>query len=319
MSYKFEEKLVSSTKYNIKCPYQMTPKYVVIHDTANLASAYNEIAYMTRNNNQVSFHLAVDEEYAIQGLPFNRNAWAAGDGGNGDGNRNGIHVEICRPTHSNRDLYDKAEENAVYVAARLLYKFNLNISKLKKHQDFSGKKCPNVILTENRWESIKERVDWVLSKIKSGEIDADLASGTTTLKSNNSSQTVTNPSQSSFQVGDKVTVKKSATHYATGEKIADFVKGSTYEISKIKDNKLLLSDITSWVWDYDVEGLQKNFRVEIICDELNIRESASFDSRVVGTVLKGEVFTIVDEKNGLYKLKSGAGWISAGAKYVKKL
>ena len=92
MSYIYEEKLVSSTKYNIKCPYPMTPKYVVIHDTANLASASNEIAYMTRNNNQVSFHLAVDEKYAIQGLPFNRNAWAAGDGGNGDGNRNGIHV-----------------------------------------------------------------------------------------------------------------------------------------------------------------------------------------------------------------------------------
>ena len=189
MSYKFEEKLVSSTKYNIKCPYQMTPKYVVIHDTANLASAYNEIAYMTRNNNQVSFHLAVDEEYAIQGLPFNRNAWAAGDGGNGDGNRNGIHIEICRPTNSNRDLYNQAEENAVYVAARLLYKFNLNISLLKKHQDFSGKKCPNLILSENRWENFKYRVDWVLSEIKKGNIEAGLSCGSTSLKDKNQFKT----------------------------------------------------------------------------------------------------------------------------------
>ncbi len=250
MSYIYEEKLVSSTKYNIKCPYPMTPKYVVIHDTANLASASNEIAYMTRNNNQVSFHLAVDEKYAIQGLPFNRNAWAAGDGGNGDGNRNGIHVEICRPTNSDRNLYNESEENAVYVAARLLNKFNLNISRLKKHQDFSGKKCPNLILSENRWENFKYRVDWVLSEIKKGNIEAGLSCGSTSLKDKNQF---------------------------------------------------------------------KSFKVKIICDSLNVRKEASFDSKVVQTVKRNEVFTIVDEKNGLYKLKSGVGWISANSKYVKKL
>ena len=29
--------------------------------------------------------------------------------------------------------------------------------------------------------------------------------------------------------------------------------------------------------------------------------------------------TIVEEKNGLGKLKSGAGWISLGSKYVQKV
>ena len=36
-------------------------------------------------------------------------------------------------------------------------------------------------------------------------------------------------------------------------------------------------------------------------------------------IKKGEVFTIVEEKNGLGKLKSGAGWISMGSKYVQKI
>ena len=95
MSYIFKENLVSSSKYSIKCPYTMTPKYVVCHNTANDASAVNEISYMISNNNSVSYHLAVDDTYVIQGIPFNRNAWHAGDGSSGLGNRYGIAVEIC--------------------------------------------------------------------------------------------------------------------------------------------------------------------------------------------------------------------------------
>lgn len=132
------------------------------------------------------------------------------------------------------------------------------------------------------------------------------------------------PTTSTIKVGDQVKVKTTATNYATGQSIANFVKGSTYEVTKIDGNKLLLSDITSWVWDYDVEkqgstSSNQEFMVRIICDELNIRQSASFDSKVVGVVRKGEAFTVTQEKNGLYKLKSGAGWISAGPSYVQKI
>lgn len=140
----------------------------------------------------------------------------------------------------------------------------------------------------------------------------------------NLSKTTNASTNSTIKVGDKVTVKTSATNYATGQSIANFVKGSTYEVTKIDGNKLLLSDITSWVWDYDVEKVgstssNQEFMVRIICDELNIRQSASFDSKIVGVVKKGDAFTIVAEQNGLYKLKSGAGWISAGPAYVQKI
>ena len=77
----------------------------------------------------------------------------------------------------------------------------------------------------------------------------------------------------------------------------------------------------SWNWfKNQLTTTQSNsFKVKIICDELNIRKSASFDSAVVGTVKKDEVYTIVEVQNGLGKLLSGAGWISMGSKYVKKL
>ena len=132
------------------------------------------------------------------------------------------------------------------------------------------------------------------------------------------------PTTSSYKVGDKIKVKTTATHYATGQSMASFVKGSTYEVTKVDGNKLLLSSISSWVWDYDVEKVgttttSTTFKVRIKCAALNIRKSADFNSAVVGTVKKGEVYTIVEVKNNLGKLKSGAGWISMGGAYVEKI
>lgn len=60
------------------------------------------------------------------------------------------------------------------------------------------------------------------------------------------------------------------------------------------------------------------FLVEIICDELNIRQKADFNSKVVGTVKRGEVYTIIEEENELGKLKSGVGYISMNPKYIKR-
>ena len=57
--------MVSKDKYSIKCPYSMTPTRIVVHNTANDASARNEIAYMISNNQEVSFHYAVDASFAV--------------------------------------------------------------------------------------------------------------------------------------------------------------------------------------------------------------------------------------------------------------
>ena len=55
------QNLVGANKYSIKCPYTMKPEGITVHNTANNASAENEIAYMIRNNNQASYHYAVDD------------------------------------------------------------------------------------------------------------------------------------------------------------------------------------------------------------------------------------------------------------------
>lgn len=141
--------LVDKSKYSVKCPYVMTPTRIVVHNTANDASANNEIKYMISNNNEVSFHFAVDDKEVVQGIPLNRNAWHAGDG-HGKGNMEGIAIEICY-SKSGGDRFIKAEQNAAKFIAQLLKERGWGIDKVTKHQDYSGKYCPHRTL-DMGWE-----------------------------------------------------------------------------------------------------------------------------------------------------------------------
>jgi N-acetylmuramoyl-L-alanine amidase len=148
--------LVASKNYKTKCPNSLDPEFWTVHNTYNDASANNEVQYMILNHNQVSYHYAIDDKEAVQGIPLDRNAWHAGDG-NGPGNRKSLSLEICY-SKSGGDRYYKAEENAVQFLAADLKKRGWGIDRVKKHQDWSGKNCPHRILDEGRWTSFLDRV-----------------------------------------------------------------------------------------------------------------------------------------------------------------
>lgn len=144
-----KKNLVDSSKYDIKCPYMLIPEFIVVHNTANDASAKNEIDYMIRNNNEVSFHIAIDDKEGVQGVPFERNTWHCGDG-NGKGNRSGISIEICY-SKSGGERFIQAEKNSAEYIARLLKEKGWGIDRVKKHQNFSNKYCPHRTL-DMGWE-----------------------------------------------------------------------------------------------------------------------------------------------------------------------
>ena len=130
------------SKYAIKCPYPMTPEYITVHNTYNDASAMSEISYMIGNDKKTSFHAAVDNERVVTGIPFDRNAWHAGDGGNGTGNRKSIGIEICYSL-SGGERFDQAERLAAEYIAMLLKERGWGLDRVRKHQDWSGKYCPH--------------------------------------------------------------------------------------------------------------------------------------------------------------------------------
>ena len=157
------QNLVSSSKYNIKCPYPMVAEFIVVHNTANDASARNEVAYMIRNNDKVSFHYAIDDKEIVQGIPEDRNAWHAGDG-NGPGNRKGIGIEICYSKSGGQRFIEAEKLAAKFIAYKLKEK-GWGIDKVKKHQDFSGKYCPHRTL-DMGWQRFLDMVKSELDKLK---------------------------------------------------------------------------------------------------------------------------------------------------------
>ena len=152
--------------YSTKCPHAMTPTRIVVHNTANDASARNEIKYMQGNNKQVSFHIAVDDVEAVQGIPLDRNAWHAGDGANGTGNRQGIAIEICY-SKSGGTKFETAERNAAELIAQMLKERGWGIDKVTKHQDYSGKYCPHRTL-DMGWQRFLDMVQGYLDGGSSG-------------------------------------------------------------------------------------------------------------------------------------------------------
>lgn len=148
--------LCPSSKWNIKCPYSMNPEFIVVHNTANDANARAEIQYMLSNNNYTSFHYAVDDTEIVQGIEENRNAYHAGDGSNGNGNRKGIAIEICY-SRSGGERFNQAEDLAAKFIAYKLNEKGWNIDRVKKHQDFSGKYCPHRTL-DMGWERFLNKV-----------------------------------------------------------------------------------------------------------------------------------------------------------------
>lgn len=126
-------------------------KYIVIHNTANEEStARNERDYLTNPNNtsSTSFNIVVDDREIIEAIPVNEIAFHAGDG---EGNQKGIGIELCESGD-----FEKTKANAAKLVAYLMKSYNISLSEVRTHYDFSGKDCPRKML--GNWEDFLESV-----------------------------------------------------------------------------------------------------------------------------------------------------------------
>ena len=245
-------------KYSIKCPYEMTPTRIVIHNTANDATAKNEISYMHRNGETRSFHYAVDDKEIVQGIDLNRNAFHAGDGKNGKGNREGIAIEICY-SKSGGERFEKAQRNAAELTAKLLKEYGWGIDKVTKHKDYNSKHCPHRTLDQFGWEFFVGLVKDFMGETKTEET----AKKSTTViakeviagkwgNGEEREQNLTNAGYDytavqkkvnelvlTIKVGSKVKVKKGAKSYE-GKTVADFIYNNVYTVDQLKGNRAVL-------------------------------------------------------------------------------
>lgn len=126
---------------------KVKPTSITIHNTGNTAKgadATMHTAYIKTTKDNVSWHYTVDDYHIIQHIPIDEMAWHAGCR---KGNETSIGIEICIHAGINMAL---AEENARQLIAHLMKESS--IRDIKKHQDWTGKYCPAVLLREGRWD-----------------------------------------------------------------------------------------------------------------------------------------------------------------------
>ena len=233
----FRQWLVPTSKYRIKAPYSMVPKKITLHNTDNEMPAHNEISYMRNNNMYVSYHVAIDEKEAIQGVPYNRNAYHAGDGANGYGNRNTIGIEICRNYDRSRKTtnlreplasqYSKAEQNTIKFVAQLCIDLGIvaNNANIKTHNDWDGKWCPSKILNEGRLQQVKNTIIVEYNQLK--------GTSTPELQSPNQASKAKVDTHLSFsQVVDK-TIAGGYGNYP--ERVASIQSRTNYTYNQVQD------------------------------------------------------------------------------------
>lgn len=173
MAYKIINSWLPTSKYNLKAPFAMDPEYITVHNTGNTASAREEAAYHNSNNSETSYHVVIDENEVHQLIPFSRNAWHSGDG-RGNGNMKSIGIEIARSMDNGysgpkSQRYMQAEENAALYIAHVMHERGWDMSRLRRHYDWSGKDCPHKMHATGTYQQFRDKVQKHLVALNNGK------------------------------------------------------------------------------------------------------------------------------------------------------
>lgn len=119
-------------------------KYIVVHNTANTASAVNEARNLANNPGQSSFHYAIDDRDIIQCVHDYDTAWAVGAWSGCTAyikNSQSISIEVCNP---GTEFSTAEKQNLRKLVMHLMEYYNIPASRVVRHWDcHSGrKKCP---------------------------------------------------------------------------------------------------------------------------------------------------------------------------------
>lgn len=262
-------------------------KYVTVHNTSDINEAKGtndaeQYARATFNGNMkdVSVHYYIDETDCWHLLYDREMGLHATDGLNGKGNGTSIAIEIIMDG-SGSAADKKAEARGALLCAIKLHEYGLGISRLKTHKDWYSKKdCPLYILPH--WDNFVKRVEYYLEEIRllKGDIDGDgkitAADARIALRAS---------------VGiDKLTERQ--------KKAAD-ING---------DGKITSSDAREILRE-SVNEIKVPYTLKITADEVEIKSGPGDNYPTVGKITDKGVYTILEDKKGWGRLKSGIGWV----------
>lgn len=136
------------------------PQYIVIHYTANPGSTaeqnrnyFENLKDTAETYASAQFVIGLEGEI-IQCVPCNEIAYCSNNL-----NEICISIEMCHPDDTG-NFNDATYNNCVYLVAKLMNYYNLDMDHLIRHYDVTGKNCPKYFVEhEDRWEVFKGFVE----------------------------------------------------------------------------------------------------------------------------------------------------------------
>jgi N-acetylmuramoyl-L-alanine amidase len=323
--------IVPTGNKDIRPQNKMNPEYITVHNTGNANEGADALMHEKYLINQAkgktartaSWHFTVDDKYIVQHIPLDENAWHAGDGGKGTGNRKSIGIEICE----NPDMdYKKAEENAIALIVYLMKELNIPIDRVVPHKHWSGKQCPRVILgSKEGWTGFHNRIKKAY--------EASKGKASTAKKS-----TPASPSKQTFTTINKPLLRRGSTGKYVRELqtilsklgyciVIDgiFGQGTEYTVKQFQKKHGLAVDgiVGRKTWAKLLEQAEKNpnasltppYKIGVTTANVWLHNKPDVTEKSRVRVLKkGERHRVFGEVNGMYRVGTNA---FVSKKYVK--
>lgn len=148
-------------------------KYIVVHYTANDGdNDQNNARYFQTEGRNASAHYFVDDDSITQSVPDLTVAWSVGGrlysdaprtgGGKLYGlakNHNTLNIELCDTKKDGQIMAtEKTLANAVELIQELMGKYGIPKSRVIRHFDVTGKKCPAYFVNKTAWAAFLARI-----------------------------------------------------------------------------------------------------------------------------------------------------------------
>ena len=134
--------------------------YVVVHNTANTASAYNEACYAHNSQHASSYHYVLDGTDIYQTLSDYDTAWAVGAWSGATQlirNNQSISIEVCS---AGTEFTNDEIVQLRYLVQKLMSTHNIPASNVVRHYDChtGHKACPAAYVNNDAWYELWSQI-----------------------------------------------------------------------------------------------------------------------------------------------------------------
>ena len=261
----------------------------------------------------------------VQTLPWNYKPWGCGSGSNGSCNNGWVQFEICEDALTDKAYFETVYKEACEITAYICKMFNLDP---KGTVIVNNKKVPVILCHADSYKlgmgsNHGDVLHWFA---KHGKTMDDVRNDVAALlgRTEEPAPETTTPATPSkiikFKKGDVVELIKGAK-YTSGNTIPNWVFETKLYVREARSSGSCVISTQStgaitgvvdqsYLRFYDGAGASFTpYLVRIMAPVLNVRNGAGTSYKINTQVKQNEVYTIVGEKDGWGKLKSGAGWI----------